>query len=264
MAEPSTMPFGDLSAIFFRELRAQLDTAAREIPLPAASTARGERCRELARVFHTIKGSAGVAGRSDLAAAAGVLERFFSDPGAATPPTQEAIDVLFAAAALRAPVLAGTPGFDLSAAQESGGRRPAAGAVESMPGRRAPVLVVDDSPFVRDTIASLLGAAGIPSATAADGRDALGRLAGTPVAAVITDLDMPHMDGLALIRALRADPRWRGMPVLLCTARQPGPPPEALRDLQVARIIGKPFDHGLLLAEVCRLLDGPAGNPCSR
>lgn len=79
------------------------------------------------------------------------------------------------------------------------------------------VLTVDDSRTMREMLAFTLRKAGYEVQEAEDGQKALGLLRTQPADVVITDLNMPVMDGVALIRALRADPRHRGVPILMLT-----------------------------------------------
>ncbi|MCP3057612.1 response regulator [Myxococcus sp. K38C18041901] len=85
--------------------------------------------------------------------------------------------------------------------------------------RRRRILVVDDSPLTRELISNLLEAVGYDTVMAADGADALDVLEGAPVDLVVTDLEMPGMDGLELTRRLKelsAQPR---LPVVILTTR---------------------------------------------
>jgi two-component system sensor histidine kinase and response regulator WspE len=80
-------------------------------------------------------------------------------------------------------------------------------------------LVVDDSPLTRELICSLLEAVGYQIANAADGQEALEKLAREPVDMVVTDLEMPRMDGLELTRRLKSHATYRGLPVVIITTR---------------------------------------------
>jgi len=113
------------------------------------------------------------------------------------------------------------------------------------------VLAVDDSATMRQMLASTLTQAGYRVIEASDGADALERLRGERVDIVLTDHNMPRMDGLALTRALRAQPQTSGLPVLVLTT-------EAGDELkQLGRAAGatgwllKPFDP-VRLVEVLR------------
>ncbi|TNV53160.1 chemotaxis protein CheW, partial [Corallococcus exiguus] len=85
--------------------------------------------------------------------------------------------------------------------------------------RRRRILVVDDSPLTRELVANLLEAVGYDTLRAADGPSALEQLGqeGPPVELVVTDLEMPEMDGVELTRRLKADPARRGLPVVILT-----------------------------------------------
>ncbi|MCP3169491.1 response regulator [Myxococcus qinghaiensis] len=85
--------------------------------------------------------------------------------------------------------------------------------------RRRRILVVDDSPLTRELISNLLEAVGYDTVMAADGADALDALEGAPVDLVVTDLEMPGMDGLELTRRLKGHPAMARMPVVILTTR---------------------------------------------
>jgi len=78
------------------------------------------------------------------------------------------------------------------------------------------ILVVDDEELVRDLIVTLLSRSGHSSVTAVDGLDALERIESSKIDAVITDIKMPNMDGVALtVEILK---RYPGLPILVMTA----------------------------------------------
>jgi len=78
------------------------------------------------------------------------------------------------------------------------------------------ILVVDDEESVRNLIVTLLSRSGHSSITAVDGVDALDRMKGNKIDAVITDIKMPNMDGVALtVEILK---RYPGLPILVMTA----------------------------------------------
>jgi two-component system, chemotaxis family, chemotaxis protein CheY len=119
------------------------------------------------------------------------------------------------------------------------------------------VLAVDDSTSMRQMLAHTLRTGGYGVVEAVDGVDALDKLAATAVDVVITDQNMPRMDGLALTRALRADARWARLPVLVLTTEAD----EALKQAgrQAGRAagatgwLGKPFDPQRLLEVLARV-----------
>jgi len=83
--------------------------------------------------------------------------------------------------------------------------------------RKRRILVVDDSPIVRDLLCEVLGSAGLSVSVAPEGRTALQMLEIERPDAVLTDLDMPIMDGLELLRAIRS--RWQDLPVIVLSTR---------------------------------------------
>ena len=80
------------------------------------------------------------------------------------------------------------------------------------------ILVVDDMPIFRDPIAASLRLAGFTTACAANGRDALAAARAQRPDLILLDVAMPVMDGIACLRALRADPSLADLPVILLTA----------------------------------------------
>jgi CheY-like chemotaxis protein len=82
--------------------------------------------------------------------------------------------------------------------------------------RRNTILIVDDDPDVRDLYQEFLEPT-FDVLTAEHGRDALEQLARTRVDLAIIDVQMPVMNGVELIRAMRADPRWEHLPVIVQT-----------------------------------------------
>jgi two-component system chemotaxis sensor kinase CheA len=86
--------------------------------------------------------------------------------------------------------------------------------------RKREALLVDDSPFFRNLLAPLLAAAGWQVTAAPDGIEALKlRDAGRKFDLIISDVDMPNMDGLALAGAVRSDPTWQDTPMIALSAR---------------------------------------------
>jgi two-component system, chemotaxis family, chemotaxis protein CheY len=79
------------------------------------------------------------------------------------------------------------------------------------------VLVVDDSTSMRQMVTFILKGAGFDVIEGVDGRDALTRAQGKLLSLVITDLNMPVMDGMTLIRELRAKQEFKFTPILMLT-----------------------------------------------
>ena len=109
------------------------------------------------------------------------------------------------------------------------------------------VLIVDDSETMRDMISYTLDSAGFAVTIAVDGLDALDKLEGLQVDLVITDINMPRMDGIDLIEALRAKPDFRGTPILCLTTEQGEDTKSAARSAGATGWIKKPFDPDKLV-----------------
>ncbi|MEV4569353.1 SpoIIE family protein phosphatase [Nonomuraea sp. NPDC049419] len=103
---------------------------------------------------------------------------------------------------------------------DPGGELPA-GARSAVPGDGAPprVLVADDNGDMREYLVRLLRGAGYQVSAVGDGLRALDAVRAEAPDLVVSDVMMPHLDGLALVAALRSDPRTAGVPVLLLSAR---------------------------------------------
>lgn len=117
------------------------------------------------------------------------------------------------------------------------------------------VLVVEDSVGVRELERAVLTAAGYAVDTAVDGLEAAARLSGPPYALVLTDIEMPRLDGFALTRRLRATPGWQHVPVVVMTSR--GSDEDRRTGLEAgadAYLLKSDFDQADLLATVRRLV----------
>lgn len=135
---------------------------------------------------------------------------------------------------------------DANAPQALPGLQTMAGATQSMAGSPL-VLVVDDSVTARRTLQALLVREGFQVQTACDGLEALSVLAGVLPVAVLTDLAMPRMDGLTLVRHMRADARLAEVPVIVISGRNAPQHREQARALGVQHYLAKPFAENALL-----------------
>lgn len=116
------------------------------------------------------------------------------------------------------------------------------------------ILSVDDSASMRQMIKLALGGAGYQVVEASDGRDALAKASQSGIQMVLTDLNMPNMDGLSLIRELRKLPAYRGVPIVfLTTESDDGKRAEAKAAGATAWIV-KPFKQEQLLGVVKKVL----------
>ena len=115
------------------------------------------------------------------------------------------------------------------------------------------ILTVDDSASVRQMIRFTLGDAGYSVIEAADGRDALAKVPGS-VHLVITDLNMPNLDGIGLIRAIRANGACKGLPIVMLTTESQEARKQEGKAAGATAWMVKPFSQQQLLAVVKRII----------
>jgi two-component system chemotaxis response regulator CheY len=115
------------------------------------------------------------------------------------------------------------------------------------------ILTVDDSASVRQMVRFTLSGAGYSVIEAVDGKDALAKLA-NPVNLVITDLNMPNLDGIGLIRCVRANPACRGIPIVMLTTESQASRKQEGRAAGATGWIVKPFTTQQLLAVVKKVI----------
>ena len=116
------------------------------------------------------------------------------------------------------------------------------------------VLSVDDSASVRQMVTFALEAAGYKTAQAADGKEALNLLKAGPVDMIITDLNMPNLNGIELIRQVRALPGFKFVPIILLTTESEDAKKAEGKAAGATGWIVKPFNQDQLLAVVKKLL----------
>ena len=114
----------------------------------------------------------------------------------------------------------------------------------------ARILVVDDDPDLRDMLERMLTRLGFEVIVTTNGREALETAAGTPVDLVLTDMNMPEMDGIALLKALKESPDLRDIPVVVVSSE--GDLTTVVRSIELGAEdhIQKPFQATLLQARV--------------
>ena len=116
------------------------------------------------------------------------------------------------------------------------------------------VLAVDDSPSIRQMVAFTLKGAGFSVVEAADGREGLEKTKVNQVALVLTDQNMPQMDGLTMIKSLRATPQYARVPILMLTTEFSDEMKAKGRAAGATGWLVKPFDPNRLLEVVRRVL----------
>lgn len=116
------------------------------------------------------------------------------------------------------------------------------------------ILAVDDSVSMRLMLAHTLRTAGYDVVEACDGLDALDKLANHPISLVLTDQNMPRMDGLALTTALRARQDAGHLPILVLTTESDPTIKAEARAAGATGWLAKPFDPARLLGVIRQVL----------
>ncbi len=116
------------------------------------------------------------------------------------------------------------------------------------------ILTVDDSNSVRQMVRFTLNKAGYDVIEASDGRDAITKSHSRPVDMVITDLHMPHMDGIELIRNMRSTRQTRYVPIIMLTTETQQDKKTQGKTAGATGWIVKPFTPEQLLSVVRKVL----------
>jgi two-component system, chemotaxis family, chemotaxis protein CheY len=116
------------------------------------------------------------------------------------------------------------------------------------------IMTADDSASVRQMVSFTLKDAGYEVTEAVDGKDALNKLNGSTVNMLITDLNMPNMDGIELIREVRGQQQYRFMPIIMLTTESQDSKKQEGRSAGATGWIVKPFKPEQLVAVVKKVL----------
>lgn len=122
------------------------------------------------------------------------------------------------------------------------------------------ILIVEDNPTNALIAVTICQRAGYQTTVAGDGLEALMRLEEGPYALIVTDVQMPRLDGLAMVRRVRADARWAGLPIIAVTARANPAEHGAMLEAGIDVIITKPYHNRELREAIARALDAQAIN----
>jgi two-component system chemotaxis response regulator CheY len=115
------------------------------------------------------------------------------------------------------------------------------------------IMTVDDSSSVREMVSYTLSDAGYEVIQAVDGQDALSKLQGQ-VDMIITDLNMPNMDGLELIKSVRANAATKFIPIVMLTTESQDSKKQEGKSAGATGWIVKPFKPPQILGVVQKLL----------
>ena len=116
------------------------------------------------------------------------------------------------------------------------------------------IMVVDDSISIRQVVGIALKGAGYDVIEGCDGRDALAKLTGQKVNLVISDVNMPNMDGITFVRELKTRPAYKFTPVLMLTTESQEDKKEQGKAAGARAWMVKPFKPEQMIAAVNKLV----------
>lgn len=116
------------------------------------------------------------------------------------------------------------------------------------------VLVVDDSKSIRHVVGIALRGAGYNVLEGVDGKDALTKLDGQKIHLVICDVNMPNMDGISFLKAIRANPKYKFTPVIMLTTESGQAKMAEGKAAGAKAWVVKPFQPEQMLNAVAKLI----------
>ncbi|MEY4266679.1 MAG: putative chemotaxis protein CheY [Pseudomonadota bacterium] len=116
------------------------------------------------------------------------------------------------------------------------------------------ILIVDDSSSLRQVVNLALTRAGYEVIEAVDGMDGLAKLDGRKINLIVSDVNMPRMDGIAFVTQVKQNPRYKFTPVIMLTTEGQDAKKEQGRAAGAKAWIVKPFSPPVLLDAVSKLI----------
>ena len=116
------------------------------------------------------------------------------------------------------------------------------------------ILIVDDSVSFRQVVSLALSGAGYDVIQACDGKDALGKLDGRKLNLIVSDVNMPVMDGLSFVRAAKQLPAYKFTPIIMLTTEAGEDKKAEGKAAGVRAWVVKPFQPPVLLDAVSKLV----------
>ena len=116
------------------------------------------------------------------------------------------------------------------------------------------IMIVDDSASIRQVVGIALRGAGYEVIEASDGRDALSKLTGDKIHLIVSDVNMPNMDGITFVKELKQNARYKFTPVIMLTTEAGKDKMEEGRAAGAKAWVVKPFQPPQLLDAVAKLV----------
>ncbi|UZE21522.1 response regulator [Pseudomonas sp. B21-056] len=116
------------------------------------------------------------------------------------------------------------------------------------------IMIVDDSASLRQVVSIALKSAGYDTVEACDGKDALSKLDGRKLHLIISDVNMPNMDGLSFVRAAKQLPAYKFTPVIMLTTEVSDAKKQEGQAAGAKAWVVKPFQPAQMLTAVSKLV----------
>jgi two-component system chemotaxis response regulator CheY len=116
------------------------------------------------------------------------------------------------------------------------------------------IMIIDDSISLRQVVSIALTGAGYEVLEACDGQDALSKLTGQKVHLMISDVNMPNMDGISFLKAVRERPEYKFTPIIMLTTEAGDEMKKAGQAAGAKAWVVKPFKPEMLLNAVSKLI----------
>lgn len=116
------------------------------------------------------------------------------------------------------------------------------------------IMIVDDSASMRQVVGIALRDAGYDLIEAGDGHEALKKLDGTKIHLIISDINMPNMDGLSFVREVKQNPKYKFTPIIMLTTEVNQAKKDAAKEAGAKAWVTKPFQPKNLLDAVSKLI----------
>ena len=116
------------------------------------------------------------------------------------------------------------------------------------------ILIVDDSASMRQVVSIALKGAGYEVIEACDGKDALNKLTGIKIHLILSDINMPVMDGISFVKEVKKLDHYKFTPIIMLTTELEPEKKQAARDAGAKAWVTKPFQPPVLLGAVAKLV----------
>jgi two-component system, chemotaxis family, chemotaxis protein CheY len=116
------------------------------------------------------------------------------------------------------------------------------------------IMIVDDSASMRQVIGIALRGAGYDLIEAADGNEALSKLDGTKINLIVTDINMPNMDGITFVKEVKQLPKYKFTPIIMLTTEVNQAKKDAAKEAGAKAWVTKPFQPKTLLEAISKFV----------